>query len=288
MNNKKILIVCKAFYPENSPRSFRATELAKEFARQGHEVVVYIPENGINYTDFMLENSVEIKSLGKLYYPEIGNGHGKIMNLVYHVIRRILLLPIEYPDIELMFKVFGKLKSVRGFDLLISVAVPFPVHWGVARVVSKSNKISKIWVADCGDPYMGNKADSFRKLFYFKYIEKWFCRKADYLTIPTEGALGGYYSEFHSKIRIIPQGFRFVGISLPEKEINNAVPTFAYAGGFIPGIRDPRPFLDFLATLQSDFRFFIYTMDREIISPYLDILNEKVILLSIIFRGRNC
>ena len=37
---KKILIISKGFYPENSPRSFRATELAKEFAIQGYEVTV--------------------------------------------------------------------------------------------------------------------------------------------------------------------------------------------------------------------------------------------------------
>lgn len=35
---RKILIISRSFYPMNSPRSFRTTELAKEFARQGHEV----------------------------------------------------------------------------------------------------------------------------------------------------------------------------------------------------------------------------------------------------------
>ena len=35
MDTKKILVVSSAFYPENSPRSFRTTELVKELARQG-------------------------------------------------------------------------------------------------------------------------------------------------------------------------------------------------------------------------------------------------------------
>ena len=37
MNPKKrILIVSRSFYPDNSPRAFRTAELSKEFARQGH------------------------------------------------------------------------------------------------------------------------------------------------------------------------------------------------------------------------------------------------------------
>jgi len=36
MERKKILIVSASFYPENSPHSFRTTELTKEFARQQH------------------------------------------------------------------------------------------------------------------------------------------------------------------------------------------------------------------------------------------------------------
>ena len=44
MDNKRILIVGRTFFPEQSPRSFRTTELAKEFARQGHQVEVLLPQ----------------------------------------------------------------------------------------------------------------------------------------------------------------------------------------------------------------------------------------------------
>jgi hypothetical protein len=43
MLKKKLLIVTHGFYPEQSPRSFRATELAKEFCRQGHQVSIIAP-----------------------------------------------------------------------------------------------------------------------------------------------------------------------------------------------------------------------------------------------------
>ena len=45
MNHKKVLIVCCWFYPVNSPRAFRAAELAKELAFQGHDVTVLTPKN---------------------------------------------------------------------------------------------------------------------------------------------------------------------------------------------------------------------------------------------------
>lgn len=48
----RILIVSGFFYPTNTPRAFRTTELAKEFARCGHEVTVMIPQNNYDYSDF--------------------------------------------------------------------------------------------------------------------------------------------------------------------------------------------------------------------------------------------
>ena len=48
----KILIITQAFYPGISPRSFRATELAKELARQGDDVTVYAELRDFNYSEF--------------------------------------------------------------------------------------------------------------------------------------------------------------------------------------------------------------------------------------------
>jgi len=66
MNKKKILIVCRSFYPEISPRSLRATELAEEFARQGHEVTIIFPTKGRDYSSFEKEYGLRIINLGKL------------------------------------------------------------------------------------------------------------------------------------------------------------------------------------------------------------------------------
>ena len=61
MKKYKILLVSSAFYPELSPRSFRATELAKEFIREGHELTVIIKSRDYDYSSFLKEYSVNLK-----------------------------------------------------------------------------------------------------------------------------------------------------------------------------------------------------------------------------------
>ena len=58
-------------------------------------------------------------------------------------------------------------------------------------------------------------------------------------------------------IKIIPQGFNLIPIQGSEDPVNNVIPTFAYVGMFIPGIRDPGKFLDYLASLGRPFKFII-------------------------------
>jgi len=282
---KKILLVSNGFYPEISPRSFRATELAAEFVRQGHEVTVCTKYREFDYTEFLIENKFRLHMWSKPRFPAVPEYKGKIGRLAARVLKRILLMLFEYPAIEEMFKVKKKLKNKNGYDLLISFAVPFPVHWGVAWARTKNHPIAKVWVADCGDPYMGCKTDSFKKLFYFKFIEKWWNRKADYITIPVENARSAYYSEYYSKIKVIPQGFKLTPIAGSGKQVKNAVPTFAYTGMFIPGIRDPGELLDYLATLDRPFKFIIYTKDKNMLKPYLDPLNAKLIINEYIPRA---
>lgn len=272
----RILIVTRSFFPENSPRAFRATELCKEFARQGHEVVVFTLKKPKTHNDFERAFNVTINDLGSLRLKSPDFGNSRIGFFLTRAFYRLLSLSIEYPDIELVYKVKKALKGVKDYDLLVSIAVPYPIHWGVAWARTPKNRIAGVWVADCGDPYMGCETDSFKKLFYFKYIEKWFMRKADYISIPVESARKGYYNEFHDKVRIIPQGFNFNSIECLRKEVHNEVPTFAYAGGFIPGVRDPRAFLDYLTNVNLDFRFVIYTNTPAIPDLYKDKLNGKL------------
>ena len=283
-NCKKILIVSGSFYPAISARAFRTTELAKELARQGHEVTVCFPTEEKDYSTFENENNLKIINIGTLKWKGVRLKGGRIELIIRRAFRRGLQLLFEWPSIEIMFKVTKKLKHEDGYDLLISIAVPHPIHWGVAIVRRNNRKIADCWIADCGDPFMGDTTDSFRKAFYFKYVEKFFCRKADIISIPFEGARSAYYNEFHEKIRIIPQGFQLDNLNIPEYKKSFDYPVFAYAGGFIPGKRDPGKLLNFLVACNRKFKFIIYTSQADILLPFKESLKEKLEIRETISR----
>ena len=283
--SKKILIVSNAFYPENSPRSFRTSELAKELVRQGNIVTVltHPREGAASYCDSF---GIRFKSLGNLTWPEPKVKGTGVVRLFWRLITRFSILLFEYPKIQLIFLVKKALKKEKGYDALISIAVPYPIHWGVARIWSK--KIAKVWIADCGDPYMGQENDTFKPMFYFGWLERDFCKKADYLTVPTSQSIGGYYPEFHSKIKVIPQGFNFDDISLYEGEPSKGKIIFGYAGMFIPGRRDPSEFLEYLNGLPShyNFEFHIYTTTPQFVQPFIKENSNRIILKALVPRTK--
>lgn len=270
----KILIVSRNFYPIESPRSFRTTELAVEFARQGNVVHVIIPDVSDVHIKFAQINNIVIQNMGSLIWKLPYFGQTMFGVFITRLLSRILRLFFEYPEIELFFKTREVLKNLNGYDLLISIAGPYPVHWGISCL--KIHNITRKWIADCGDPYMGCKTDTFKKPFYFKYFEKRFMRKADFVTIPVESGRTAYYPEFHNKIKIIPQGFKIEPSQIHDPQINNTVPTFAYAGGFIPNIRDPRPFLGLLSEIPNAFRFIIFTNSINLIEDFKEKLKDKL------------
>ena len=109
--------------------------------------------------------------------------------------------------------------------------------------------------------------------------------KSNFITIPIESARNAYYHEFHDKLIVIPQGFNFESIQRHRNFVKNKIPTFAYAGGFIPKRRDPRPFLDYLAKVENDFRFVIYTNKPDLLTLYKVKLRDKLQIESKIPRS---
>ncbi|NGP78151.1 glycosyltransferase family 4 protein [Balneolaceae bacterium YR4-1] len=269
---KKILIVSASFYPDKSPRSIRTTELVREFARLGHEVHLLTKKNDEIHVSFEKKYGVTIINFGPLKFPRIKlhDDDRFFLHYLKRVLRRGLNLFFEYPEIELMYRVKRALKSATGYDLIISIAVPYPIHWGVAWSRDENNLIAKTWVADCGDPYFGHENDSFKVPFYFSFIEKWFCRKTDYLSIPFEGAKAAYFKEFHHKIRIIPQGLSFPVKTDNNSYVKNNVITFAYFGNIESYQHYALPFLEKLNSIRQSFRFIVYTRREDFFKSNLD------------------
>jgi hypothetical protein len=271
--SKNILIICHGFYPEQNPRAFRATELSKEFRRRNMSVTVMSPDKG-DINNFLNEWKILHFSLGKLKW-RIYNFQGN--NLIFHLYNRAVnrFLPklLEYPSMELFFKVREAIKRTNEkYDAIITIAVPYTIHWAVASVWNKNSakNIAPIWIADCGDPYFIQQNDQISTPFYFKWVEKWFMRKVNYITVPTNLAHQGYFPEFHNKMRVIPQGFKFEDVQLKENAEDGVI-RFAYAGCFTAWRRDPSGILDYLTSLDPKFKFefHIYSSDFHFVEKYV-------------------
>lgn len=285
MNGRKnILLVTSAFYPELSPRSFRASELAKAFCSQKHKVTVITKFRDFDYSMFLAEYPVTLKMWGKSSSPALSPKVKQKVDKISRIFSRVLMLLFEYPEIKEMLRVKRMLKGENLYDLMISFAVPFPVHWGVAWSRTKTHMIAKTWVADCGDPYMFARLDTFRKPFYFKFLEINFCQKCDYISVPFKEMSNQFYPQFSSKIKTIPQGFNLDEIRIYNGEINNEKPIFIYAGSIIPGKRDLRLFMDFICSLDRDFLFLVYTNNSDWFNAYKEKLDEKLIISGYIDR----
>lgn len=278
MNPLKIVIVSGVIFPRIAPRAFRATELAKALAKKGHNVTLISSLGKYNYSEFQKETKVVVKDLGTPYFAT-KNSDGKIdLPLWKKGVVFSLMRLLEFPDILLMRKVKKAILNEGEIDLLITVALPYPIHWGASLIKDRN---FNTWVSDCGDPYMGRTIQ--KPFFYFKHIEKWWSKKTDYISVPIEDARNAYYENFRKKIFVIPQGFNFNEIPKVEYK-KNSVPTFIYTGLFYPELRDPTKFLQYLTSIKEDFRFIVYTSNSSLLKPFQEILKEKIEINNVIGR----
>lgn len=282
----KILIVSQHIYPMQTPRAHRTTELAKELARQGNEVTVYAVLGKYDYSYFEKEYGISVRNI-KLkwqYHPYSSDGDNK-RYLIDKLFGKLFSYYFEFPNIEFAYILKSILKNDLSYDAIISIADPHHIHWGIANLKdSLPNTFPKVWIADCGDPFMSNnKTKEHRR--YFEKQERHFCSACNYITVPHSDAIEAYYEDYRKKIHIIPQGFNFELNSI-NTEPKNEVPTFAYAGMFIKDIRNPKSFLKILNEISLDFRFIIYTPYTDLIDPYIGEMGTKVIVKKPIKRDR--
>ncbi len=271
MKKLKIAIIGQWCYPANTPRAFRAWELAKEFAREGHDVTLYALLGEYDYSNLEKTLNFKIKNLG---YSKLGNTNSSDINAPLPILARMILRIVKdpniYPGIEFFPMIRRALKQEKGIDLLITIAHPHVIHWATSASIDRT--LVKYWVADCGDPYMGNPFS--KHPFFMKWVEKKWCQKADFITIPIKEGINAYYPEFREKIRIIPQGFNFSETPIAEYRPNK-IPTFAFAGNIYIGKRDPIQFLEFLISQPCDFKFIIYTRNTTV-KQYAEKMPDKI------------
>lgn len=270
----KILIISGMTYPTLSPRAFRTSELAQEFSNLGHDVTVYIPDNGFDYCKYNTFHNIKVKKFRTRYLKmNPSKGYSLLDRIFIYLFKRLL----EYPYIELKFRVPHILKTETEVDLLITIAFPHTIHWGAAQCRKRlKGRFPKVWISDCGDPFMGDAAN--RHPFYFSHFEKKWGRSTDLITIPIEEARSAYYPEFHSKIRVVPQGFNISNVSISETlySAKDNVIHFAYAGAMYPGKRELKGFLDYLISFDKPFIFTVYTSSLDYFYDYKNLLGNKL------------
>lgn len=264
MKQLKIVIIAYDVFPILSARSHRTTELAKALVKKGCNVILYAKlTKEYDYSCFIRETGIILKNIGNFYESDF---------FINNILGKIIAHLTEYPKIKLIPFIKRAIKEERDIDYLITIAAPHVIHFGV---LFSNLKRVKCWTADSGDPYMLNKIIGYHP-FYFKWIEKAWCKKADFITVPIETAKNGYYSEFINKIHVIPQGFDFsttLNLTLYKK---NDIPTFAYSGTCYKPGRDITPFLKYLSSLDNEFLFIVYTKSYSLFEPYEKKLGRKM------------
>jgi len=281
----KILIISQHIFPRQTPRAHRTTELIKEFAKQGHEVTVYAVLGEYNYEVFEKTHNVSINNISiKTQLTPYTSDDTSTRSLVDKISGKLFGKLLEFPNIEFLYAIPKIIKKEENIDLLISIADPHHIHWGCAKSKLKNpTTFPKMWTADCGDPFMENGHTTSHFKCFAKY-EKLFSGLCDYITVPHEGAIEGYYPEFRNKIKIIPQGFSFDLLEENKVFVENKVVTFAYAGMFLKDIRNPNLFLDYISSINIDFKFIVYTPYSELILPYKKRLGEKLEIREVVGR----
>ncbi len=258
----KIHIICGLFYPELHPRAFRATELAKEFVRRGHQVKVSLNKttDGFGYDEYIAETGISIERMGVLH------GAKNAGAVVTKIQNRSSLYKGYYAATEYLMgrstlirarKIAKRLHIDDDTDMVIAISTPFICVLGTSYYLRKHNMYSKcVMIADSGDPFYYSKQNNLAP--WFKIVERSAYKQYDYLTIPVETAIPGYNKLIpEEKIRIIPQGFNMNNLNLYQGEHKKPV-KFAYSGVFYMDIRNPEFLFAYLDKQEMDYEFHWY------------------------------
>lgn len=277
-----IVIFAGCFFPHVHPRAFRATELAKEFTRQGHSVTVIniTTIRDFDYGSYAKDEGFKIINLN---INEVDLNNDSKNDLKHGFLSHKLRYFSEYflhGRFFLQSKlILKRLEVPQDTDLLIALSTPFVCLYTVYKYIKRNGK-SFVSIADSGDPFYYSKQT--KRALWFKYIERNVYNTFDYLTIPTKNAIKLYSPLIDSKkIKIIPQGFNMRKVKLFDGNLLGNV-KFAYAGVFYWDIRNPEFLFSYLNYLDEDFEFHIIMRYKDelvdnLLEKYQN-LKKKVVL----------
>jgi glycosyltransferase involved in cell wall biosynthesis len=235
----KALIISHAYDPTASPRAIRWSHIAGEWVRKGNEVdVVTAWKPGLARVEIL--NGVRVHRVGNAM-SELWRDRFKETNIkpvadkntitpparanVKRTVMKIFISPmlwirhhtwkkLWWPDSSCLWyfparKIAKRLLLSKGYDLLISVSLPFTGHL-VALNLQKKTPISH-WIADTGDPFTFlDKPEANNGKLYKernRSVEKEVFRVADAVTVTTAETSQRYvnmFPEYGNKLHVIP------------------------------------------------------------------------------------
>ncbi|MFY8331107.1 hypothetical protein [Vagococcus carniphilus] len=282
---KRILIATHFFYPEITPRAFRATELANELSKRGYKVDVLIGSSQKIVEDYTSEKCDEMKDSFVL-----DKGNKKKPSKIKLLASKFIVSFFGETNVVKKKSLFLDLLEISKYDVIISIGPPFYTHYHISKLINKTEWIGKS-ITDWGDPFY-RSGDAAFMFPHMRFVQKRVLNTFNFTTIPVEEAVS-YYKQFteDEKIKIIPQGFNF-DVKIDEnmkKNVEKSMnsinrPLFIYAGAFYKDVRDPQKILEYLCTVKEDFVFFIFSdmsgdIYEEILIPFKRKLKDKLVLM---------
>ena len=286
----KLLIITAFFPPGNSIAAHRPYSWAKYWSRAGHNVTVLTTlkkdklENlRLSCTDFqLLEIPIPvIEPMRRLIYgtnklengPKYDNSQGSTSSSPRRLIRFWMNLFEKFqqktgcffhcrmPDFldAWALRAWSIIKESK-WDLVISTAGPYSVHWPAAR--SRYKDRARCWIADWRDLWIDNHiypgVPGFR--FIEERLERSWCNSADIVTTVSEPLAKVLSHKYGRNIHVVYNGFDEEDYAkLPFKcpdylkpYMENDVRTIVYTGTIYPPYQDPTPLFKAVSQLHEE------------------------------------
>ncbi len=293
---KRILIVSYFFWPEQTPRAFRAYELAREFNRRNFEVTIVTKKLNVERQfsePFILHEFPIYKRNVDLFIPskllgqkggsastgkqqsagQDSNGLRKLAIPSYLHFWKLFFWPsIWSREFAKEGTKYLNNKLNSEFDLTISVdSFALPSHSLTHKLWKKGQRLGVV-IGDSGDPFTFNPNHKFSLNHYLRERKLLAC--FDYITVPTSRAISAFtkLGIQQGRIRVIPQGFSFDLAGINQFDLERLSPDttlLVYGGKFKSKIRNPENFLAALALLRKQRKKVSCRIYTDLRDPYI-------------------
>jgi len=174
-----------------------------------------------------------------------------------------LLIPDPHVDAMVNFFIHG-VRQIKDFvpDIMLTHGYPFSMH--IVGSLLKRRYPHIRWIADYGDPWSGNPVSELPRPRWRQWLdyrlEETMLKVVDWVTVTTEATKQLYEIHFPflvGRISVIPMGFDHEEIKavtpFPRPPGEESRIWFVYTGRLYPEARDPKSFIQAVATLiQKD------------------------------------